>query len=160
MDFGSKFVNQKQKQLRLAAFAEVNKLSTEFPRVKIAILMRAYRKAAVRSWFPIPENGWMHAADADLRKLEAVLHYFQVMCKSAVADMEAMQLASFNANVATIAAETFAINFKHIRLLVTKLMEKLKKFYDEAKVHAKINNMEMPIPAEKWMVFELSLIHI
>ena len=41
LEFGSKFVDPKLRQLSLQAFAEVNKVSLEFPRVKIAMLLRA-----------------------------------------------------------------------------------------------------------------------
>ena len=44
LEFGSKFVDHKQRQLSLQAFAEVNKVDLEYPRVKIAMIMRAYRK--------------------------------------------------------------------------------------------------------------------
>ena len=56
--FGSKFVDQKQRQLRLAAFAEANKLQLGQPRCKIAMLMRAYRKPPSRTWCPTPEPSW------------------------------------------------------------------------------------------------------
>ena len=44
LDFGSRFVDQKQRQLRLGAFVEANKVNMHFPRLKIAMLKRAYRK--------------------------------------------------------------------------------------------------------------------
>ena len=47
LEFGSKFVDAKVRQLGLQAFAEVNKLDLQYPRVKIAVLMRAYRKQPI-----------------------------------------------------------------------------------------------------------------
>ena len=44
LEFGKKFVDQRVRQLALHAFAEVNKVGLEYPRVKIAMVMRAYRK--------------------------------------------------------------------------------------------------------------------
>ena len=44
MEFGSKLVNSKTRQLRLNAFSAINKIPTEFPRTKVAVLKRAYRK--------------------------------------------------------------------------------------------------------------------
>ena len=77
LEFGSKFVDHKQRQLSLQAFAEVNKVGLEFPRVKIAMLMRAYRKPPNRGWCPPPETTWTSCAKGQtLTKLEAVLHYF------------------------------------------------------------------------------------
>ena len=58
LEFGSKFVDNQQRQLSLQAFAEVNKVSLQFPRVKIAMLMRAYRKPPSRTWCPPPETAW------------------------------------------------------------------------------------------------------
>ena len=78
LEFGSKFVDHKQRQLSLQAFAEVNKVGLEFPRVKIAMLMRAYRKPPNRTWCPPPETTWTSATkEASLSNLEAVLRYFQ-----------------------------------------------------------------------------------
>ena len=74
LDFGSKFVDQKQRQLRLDAFAAANKLPLEVPRCKIAMIMRAYRKPPTRSWCPTPEAAWArmarHAARERKRKGE------------------------------------------------------------------------------------------
>ena len=43
LEFGSKFVDPKQRQLSLQACAEVNKLPLEAPRSKLAMIVRAYR---------------------------------------------------------------------------------------------------------------------
>ena len=61
IDFGSKFVDQKQRQLRLNAFAEANKLPLSAPRCKMAMIMRAYRKTPTRAWCPPPEPAWGRA---------------------------------------------------------------------------------------------------
>ncbi len=58
VEFGSNFVEQKTRQLRLQAFQEANKLPITTPRCKIAMLMRAYRKAPVLGWCPTPEQAW------------------------------------------------------------------------------------------------------
>ena len=62
LEFGSMFVDQKQRQLRLCAFAEVNKMPLETPRCKIAVLMRAYRMPPARTWCPTPEPAWGRSA--------------------------------------------------------------------------------------------------
>ena len=62
LEFGSMFVDQKQRQLRLCAFAEVNKMPLDTPRCKIAVLMRAYRKSPSRTWCPTPEPAWGRSA--------------------------------------------------------------------------------------------------
>ena len=94
LEFGSKFVDHKQRQLSLQAFAEVNKVGLEFPRVKIAMLMRAYRKPPSRTWCPPPETTWTSCAKGQTAtKLEAVLRYFQCTCKPAVAGMPSLRWA-------------------------------------------------------------------
>ena len=62
MEFGSKFVNSKIRQLRLNAFTAINKIPTEFPRTKIAVLKRAYRKPPTYGYCPSPESGWSKVA--------------------------------------------------------------------------------------------------
>ena len=49
LEFGSKFVDPKQRQLSLQAFAEVSKVDLKYPRDRIAMLMRAYRKPPNRT---------------------------------------------------------------------------------------------------------------
>ena len=44
LEFGSRFVDGKTRRLRLAAFAVANKMQNDFPRCKIAMLMRSYRR--------------------------------------------------------------------------------------------------------------------
>ena len=62
MEFGSKFVNSKTRQLRLNAFTAINKIPTEFPRTKVAVLKRAYRKTPAYGYCPSPEAGWSKVA--------------------------------------------------------------------------------------------------
>ena len=74
LEFGAKFVDPKQRQLSLQAFAEVNNVPLQYPRVKIAMLMRAYRKPPNRTWCPPPEPAWNHQHKTlAMRKLESVL---------------------------------------------------------------------------------------
>ena len=92
LEFGSKFVDPKQRQLSFQAFAEVNKVSLRSPRVKIAMLMRAYRKPPHRTWCPPPETIWASSTKGQtLTKLEALLRYFQCKCKPAVAGMQPLK---------------------------------------------------------------------
>ena len=55
LKFGEKFVDAKHRQLSLQAFAEVNKIGLQFPRTKIAMLMRSYKKPPIRTLCPVPE---------------------------------------------------------------------------------------------------------
>ena len=76
LDFGSRFVDQKQRQLRLHAFVEINKVSNHFPRTKIAALKRAYRKKPSYGLCPSPESRFHTAAEEHTARLEELLHYF------------------------------------------------------------------------------------
>ena len=58
LDFGSKFVNSKTRQLRLNAFTMINKIPIQYPRLKVALLKRAYFKTPVYGYCPSPEAGW------------------------------------------------------------------------------------------------------
>ena len=59
LEFGSRFVDGKTRRLRLAAFAVANKMQNDFPRCKIAMLMRSYRKKPDSyGWCPCPEGLW------------------------------------------------------------------------------------------------------
>ena len=113
LEFGTKFVAPKQRQLSLQAFAEVNNvpLQYKYPRVKIAMLMRAYRKPPNKTWCPPPEPTWnQQAKTQSMGKLESVLRYFQSTCKPAVAGMPPLRWAQLRANVACAAAEAFIMS--------------------------------------------------
>ena len=58
LDFAATFVDSKQRQLRLSAFATVNKMPTATPRSKMAVIMRAYRKPPNRTWCPCLDSLW------------------------------------------------------------------------------------------------------
>ena len=62
LDFGSAFVDQKTRRLRLQAFQVVNQLPMTTPRCKVAVLMRAYRKQPTKGWCPTPEAAWTKLA--------------------------------------------------------------------------------------------------
>ena len=73
LEFAATFVDFKQRQLRLSAFAMVNKMLAQTPRSKIAVLMRAYRKPPNRTWCPCPESFWAKEDKGTLLLLEQVL---------------------------------------------------------------------------------------
>ena len=107
--FGSRFVNQKHRQLRLQAFTETNKVHINCPRTKIAMLKRAYRKPPSHGYCPSPESKFSKAPVNVLEKLEELLHYFHVDCKAAVAAVGGEhQQDAFLANVDVCATEAFA----------------------------------------------------
>ena len=58
LEFGSKFVNSKTRQLRMAAFTAINRLPEDCPRIKVALIKRAYRKNPQYGFCPSPESLW------------------------------------------------------------------------------------------------------
>ena len=75
MDFQKIFVNSKKRQMRFAGFKVVNKLDPAFPRLKIAIIKRAYRKKATNGWIADPESIWTAIAGPILESAEQLLRY-------------------------------------------------------------------------------------
>ena len=165
LDFASKFVDSKQRQLRLVAFATVNKMPSDTPRAKVAVLMRAYRKPPSRTWCPCPEGFWPKADKASLLVLEQALHYFHGTCKSAVADMAARKLQLLMANTNCVAAETYArwYSSKSSKLGTLKhdLLVALSKYFEEVASHCNAKNdpnwiynrPPTPKPVDDWIDF-------
>ena len=146
LDFGSKFVDPKQRQLRLAAFGEANKLPLKCPRTKVAMIMRAYRKPPQRTWCPLPEAAWGKVSDQELEALEALLHYFQATCKPAVAGMTDQRKAALHANVACAAAEAFITAAVAGRRQA--VVAATAKFHQEMKTFAESEKRQLPTPPE------------
>lgn len=163
LEFCEKFVDQKKRQLRLNAFAIVNKIPAECPRSKIAVLKRAYRKTPSYGFCPSPESKWGDAKWEDLRSLEAVLHYFYATCKDAVAALpDAGRQAAFLANLDCAAAEAFVSSTS--KDLFTKLCGATSKYYCQLiniekdkkdKKDEKDKSARLPaVPSDSpWMVF-------
>ena len=143
-EYGSKFVDPKHRQLSLQAFAEVNKVELAYPRVKIAMLMRAYRKPPNRGWCPPPETTWTSTAKTQsLYKLERVLRYFQVTCKPAVAGMSPLRWATLSSNVACVAADAF-ITCKEREKEGGAMLSAVAKYFDEIKLFAESEKLDPP----------------
>ena len=87
-------VNSSKRALRLGAFAQVGELNTALPRVKVALIMRAYRlppkKAIVGApgWCPEPETTWKKASlEPQLRLMEDILHKHNVTLRKNIVDL-------------------------------------------------------------------------
>ena len=152
LDFGSKFVDPKQRQLSLNTFAEVNKLPLTVPRSKLALVMRAYRKQPHRGWCPTPEPAWATREPASLHHLEAVLHFLHGTCKPAVAGMQTMELASLLANANCAATEAY-ITCKDPRQEKTVILNAVAKYFEKIKTFAKDQELTVPAPLEPWIDF-------
>ena len=142
----------KQRQLRLAAFAEASKLPLQTPRTKVAMITRAYRKPPSKTWCPVPESTWGKSAPQDLQQLEVLLHYFQVTCKPAVAAMDSQLKAALHANVACAAAEAF-ITCKSQSALQKTLVAATTRFYRDIMKFAASQNIDLPPTPKRWMNF-------
>ena len=158
LDFAATFVDSKQRQLRLSAFATVNKMPTATPRSKMAVIMRAYRKPPNRTWCPCPESFWSKEDKRSLLPLEQVLQYVSGTCRPAIMDMPLARLQSFLANTNCIAAETYArwrVKKGNIAaVLKVDLLDALKKFYDEVVDFCKSQQDKAPPdPLERWINF-------
>ena len=152
LDFGSKFVDPKQRQMSLAAFAEVNKLPLTVPRVKLAMLMRAYRKPPQRGWCPTPEAAWATREATSLQHLEAVLHFFHSTCKPAVAGMPTLDIAVLLANAHCAATEAY-ITCKDPRQEKNVILNAVAKYFEKIQTFAKDQGLTVPAPVEQWIDF-------
>ena len=83
-------------------------MPAQSPRAKIAVLMRTYRKTLNKTYCPCPEGWWSMDDIWSLELSEQALQYFQVTCKSAVADMSAQKLQTSKATTSFAAAEVYA----------------------------------------------------
>ena len=152
LDFGSKFVDPKQRQMSLAAFAEVNKLPLTVPRVKLGLIMRAYRKPPHRCWCPTPEAAWATREANSLQQLEAVLHFLHNTCKPAVAGMPTLELAVILANAHCAATEAY-ITCKDPRQEKNVILKAVAKYFEKIQTFAKDQGLTVPAPLEPWIDF-------
>ena len=135
LDFGSRFVDQKQRQLRLQAFVEINKVSNHCPRTKIAALKRAYHKKPSHGFCPSPESRFHTATFESILRLEELLQYFHSYCKPAYESVmkDDYQRAKFIANVDCAAADAFVSAKDNATLpeLSLHMLQATKKYNDQ-----------------------------
>jgi hypothetical protein len=154
LDFGSRFVDAKHRQLRLQAFTDVNKMCVECPRVKVAVLKRAYRKKPSYGFCPTPEAKWSKYDVKALSGLEELLHYFHVDLKNAVALNRGEQAqAVFFANVDCAAADAFLqSDAKDVK---SKLIDATVKYYTQLSVDEKGDPLNLPA-SRSWVDFDVA----
>ena len=154
--FGSRFVNQKHRQLRLQAFVETNKININCPRTKIACLKRAYRKPPSNGYCPTPESKFHKSTLVMLCPLEELLHYFHVCCKAAVAALGGEhQQDAFLANVDVCAAEAFVTASDKLSVLDMRshLLTSTHKYHEQLMTAAREKMPTSLEPKMKWIVF-------
>ena len=159
LDFAAEFVNGAKRQMRLQAFAMVNKIPNTCPWTKIAVIMRAYRTKPRYTWCQCPEILWTSADVNRLDKLEQVLHYFHHTLLSAVADMGRHDRLTFLSNVASYACEAFVKHHKdkEEKNFLEKLCEAASPYYNmvAARFALRVPREEPPQPGpeSKWIRF-------
>ena len=94
INFVESKVNSSRRALRLSAFAQVGEIKTAFPRVKVALIMRAYRLPPKRAmvgapgWCPEPEVSFKKPQmEPQLRLMEDLLHQHYVPLRSGIVDL-------------------------------------------------------------------------
>ena len=141
--------------MSLQAFAEVNKIGLQFPRTKIAMLMRSYKKPPTRTWCLVPEAAWTKSAKMPwLPKLEASLRFFQCTCKPAIAGMKPIDEMALMSNVSIAAAEAFVL-CKERGQEGEAMLSAVARFFEQIKVFAAANNLGPPPRADQsWLDFD------
>ena len=155
--FGSRFVNQKHRQLRLQAFVETNKVNINCPRTKIAALKRAYRKQPSHGYCPTPDAKFHKSPFSMVVKLEELLQYFHVCCKDAVAALGGEhQQEAFLANVDVCAAEAFVAAPEKFSVLdlQSHLLSATQKYHQQLRTAAEEKMPRATDKDLKWVVFE------
>ena len=152
MKFGEMFVNQKLRALRLSAFAVVNKIDKRCPRIKVALLKRAYKKTPSYGFCPSPEAAWASKLFEELEPLENVLHYFHVEAKAAVAAiLDDTQQHTFLANVDCAATEAYFLASTTKKR--SAVLEACHKYYVVLEEGVKKLSTKLIPPSKTWMVF-------
>ena len=157
LDFGTRFVDQKKRQLRLQAFVEADKIDKNHPRTKVASIKRAYRKKPQGIFCPSPDSVFHNCPYVPSSiSLERILQYFHYDCKAAVAALgDAHKQATFFANVDVAMTEAFATCTHRSKpeQLRTTLLKAALKYYDQL-VEAAPEAMKKVTPCEAWIEFE------
>lgn len=84
MRFGSRFVNQKKRRMRLSGYKVVNEIGDDKPRAKVAVLKFYYKSQAVHGYVQNPGPHWGTLDGWKMEALEQALHYFHATCKASI----------------------------------------------------------------------------
>ncbi len=83
-DWGSRFVNQKKRRMRLNGFKVLNDMPLKYPRAKVAVFKLTYKGIPTLGYVKSPDVWWTKVKHELLDKLEQALHYFHITCKASV----------------------------------------------------------------------------
>ena len=155
LTFGSKFVDQKKRRLRLQAFAVANKMPTHCPLSKVACIKRAYRKDPQKGYCPNPEAAW---GNLDPEPLEELLQYLHGSLNDAVAAVRtstpekqqawlvafpAEKQLAWLANVDVSSADAF-VRSTNVETRRRELLEATNKYFEELKAAYSAIEMDLP----------------
>ena len=93
---------------------------------------------------------------AELDKLEALLHYANATCASAVADMDPIVRITWQANVTCVAAEAF-ITRKTKDVTTDVLVKAVAPYFEELRKHLGKGEQTLPAPGNatlEWIKFD------
>ena len=107
LEWTSRFVDCKKRQLRFSAFAVLNKMCPQAVWSKVAVVKRAYRKKPINGFCPSPEPSWGECSWDKLEKLEELLRFFHGSCKGIVDKMQPQSRIQLLGNIDIAAAEAF-----------------------------------------------------
>ena len=106
-EWTDQYVDSTKRQLRLSAFAVLNKMLEAAVWTKVAVVNECYRTPPVNGFCPSPENAWGDFLWAHVRLLEEVLRFFHVSCKVLVDNLKPQSRIRTLANIDVVAAEAF-----------------------------------------------------
>ena len=87
----------------------------------------------------------------ELDKFEAMLHFFNVTCASAVADMSAAKRILLQSNVAAVASDAL-VSRKQRSVVATDLLVKaVMPYVEEVRLHLLEKGKELPTASEEWI---------
>ena len=124
LEWASRFVDSKKRQLRFAAFAPLNKMCDKAIWSKMAAVKGAYRKQPNNGFCPSPEPTWAEFSWDHLQKLEDLVRFFHGSCKVLVDKMQPHSQIQLLGNIDIAAAEAFW-NSKVSKEGVQKIEERL-----------------------------------
>ena len=107
LEYDRRWVDHGKRTLSAASWAIVNKLGGDFPRTKVALLMRSYSMDAKGGVCPPPEQGWCELDFGTLEIIEELLLYFQCRLGPAAAALEQEERETLQASVCLRATDCF-----------------------------------------------------
>ena len=87
LDYDRRWVDHSKRSLPPGTWGVLNQLPTDFPHVKVALVMRAYSQEPKGGQCPGPEPTWQHTDRARLQDLNVLSGYFRRILAPAAAEV-------------------------------------------------------------------------